>query len=151
MRRIPRKYVPLIATAGVLGALFGGASLSFEGFCSPFVVADLFSENAFLGITTLGMTLVILSGGIDLSVGSVIGFTTIFTATMISDQGMSPLAVWAMALGIGTVLGALMGVLIHVFELPAFLVTLGGLFFARGMAFAAPAGVNPLNPIVWPS
>lgn len=135
MKKVPRKHVPLLATAGVLIALFGGASLSFDGFCSTFVIADLFSENAVLGITAIGMTLVILSGGIDLSVGSVIGFTTIFTATMISDKGLPPLAVWAMALGIGTGLGAVMGVLIQVFRMPAFLVTLGGLFFARGMAF----------------
>ena len=76
MTKLPRKYVPLLATAAVFVVLFGGASLRFEGFCSPFVIADLFSENAFLGITAVGMTLVILSGGIDLSVGSVIGFTT---------------------------------------------------------------------------
>ena len=109
MKKIPRKHVPLLATAGVLIALFGGASLRFDGFCSTFVIADLFSENAFLGITAIGMTLVILSGGIDLSVGSVIGFTTIFTATMISDQGLPPPVVWAMALAIGTGLGAVMG------------------------------------------
>ena len=135
MKAIPRKHVPLLATAGVLFVLFGSASIRFEGFCSPFVIADLFSENAFLGITAVGMTLVIISGGIDLSVGSVIGFTTIFTATMISDKGLPPLLVWGMALGIGTSLGAAMGVLIQEFELPPFLVTLGGLFFARGMAF----------------
>lgn len=136
MTRIARKRVPLLATAAVLVALFGGASLALEGFCSPFVVADLFSENAFLGIAALGTTLVILSGGIDLSVGSVVGFTTIFTATMISDHGAHPLLVWGAALALGAGFGALMGVLIQAFELPPFLVTLGGLFFARGMAFA---------------
>jgi len=136
MKMLPRKYVPLLATGGVLVALFLGASLRFEGFCSTFIIADLFSENAFLGITALGMTLVILSGGIDLSVGSVIGFTTIFVATMIADKGMPPLLVWIMALAIGTGIGAVMGILIQTFKLPAFLVTLGGLFFARGMAYA---------------
>lgn len=135
MKALPRKYVPLLVTASVLVLLFGGASLALEGFCSRFVVADLFSENAFLGIAALGMTLVILSGGIDLSVGSVIGFTTIFTAAMITGHGMSPWLVWTLALVLGIGFGAAMGVLIHKFELPPFLVTLGGLFFARGMAF----------------
>lgn len=130
-----RKHAPLLTTAGVLVALFTSASLSFDGFCSPFVVADLVSENAFLGIAALGMTLVILSGGIDLSVGSVIGFTTILTATLITDRQLHPLIAWTIALTLGAGFGALLGGLIQVFKLPAFLVTLGGLFFARGMAF----------------
>ncbi|MCL4130547.1 UNVERIFIED_CONTAM: hypothetical protein GTU68_061614 [Idotea baltica] len=107
----------------------------FDGFCSMFVVAELFSENAFLGIAALGMTLVILSGGIDLSVGSVVGFTSIFVATMITDHDMHPALVWVLAGLLGTGFGAGMGALIQVYRLPAFLVTLGGLFFARGMAF----------------
>lgn len=109
--------------------------MMFEDFLSPYVIADLFSENAFLGITALGMTLVILSGGIDLSVGSVIGFTTIFVATMIADHNIAPWQAWTIALAMGTLFGGLMGALIHFFQLPAFLVTLAGLFFARGMAF----------------
>ncbi|QDT68796.1 Inner membrane ABC transporter permease protein YjfF [Planctomycetes bacterium MalM25] len=135
MKRWLRKHSSILATAGVLVALFTTASLSLEGFCSRYVIADLVSENAFLGIAALGMTLVILSGGIDLSVGSVIGFTTIFTAALITDYGMPPILVWVIALTIGTGYGALMGGVIHAFKLPAFLITLGGLFFARGMAF----------------
>lgn len=135
MKRWLRKQAALLTTAGVLAALFTVASCSFEGFLSPFVIADLVSENAFMGIAALGMTLVILSGGIDLSVGSVIGFTTILTAVLITDRGWHPLSAWALSLAIGTAFGALMGWLIQAFKLPAFLVTLGGLFFARGMAF----------------
>ncbi len=129
------KLVSTASTASVLLLLWIVAGLAFDNFWSPFVVADLFSENAFLGISAIGMTLVILSGGIDLSVGSVIGFTTIFVATLITDHSVSPWLAWLTALLIGTGFGAMMGFLIHVFELPAFLVTLAGLFFARGMAF----------------
>ncbi|TWT81953.1 Inner membrane ABC transporter permease protein YjfF [Planctomycetes bacterium CA13] len=136
MNRISERHVMLAVTAVVLMVLFFGASMRFDGFSSPFVIADLFNETAFLGITAVGMTLVIISGGIDLSVGSVIGFTTIFVATMISDNGMNPVLVWAAALALGTGFGCMMGALIQVFKLPAFLVTLGGLFFARGMAFS---------------
>ncbi|MCM2369128.1 galactofuranose ABC transporter, permease protein YjfF [Aporhodopirellula aestuarii] len=148
MNFIPKKWIPLLTTATVFVLLFSAASWQYEGFASMYVVADLFSENAFLGITAIGMTLVILSGGIDLSVGSVIGFTSIFVATMITDRGMNPIAVWMMALLLGTSLGALMGALIQVYKLPAFLVTLGGLFFARGMAFfVKPEAVQIDHPI----
>lgn len=135
MSFIARGNLPQWATASVLAVLFGAASLYFDNFCSSYVISDLFSENAFLGISALGMTIVILSGGIDLSVGAVIGFTTIFVASLITQHEVSPWLAWAIALMVGTVFGAAMGVTIHFFKLPAFLVTLAGLFFARGMAF----------------
>ncbi len=135
MSFIARGNLPLLATAAVLAALFGAASLCFDNFCSSYVISDLFSQNAFLGISALGMTVVILSGGIDLSVGAVIGFTTIFVATLITQCEFSPWLAWTVALIVGTVYGAAMGATIHFFKLPAFLVTLAGLFFARGMAF----------------
>ena len=136
MKRIPVSSFPVLATAVVFFLLFTAASLSFPGFCSPYVITDLFSENAFLGIAALGMTLVILSGGIDLSVGSLIGFTTILTARCITEFQLHPLLAWLCALIIGAAFGALMGTLIVRFKMPPFLVTLGGLFLARGLAFA---------------
>ncbi|MEM7809942.1 MAG: galactofuranose ABC transporter, permease protein YjfF [Planctomycetota bacterium] len=135
MRLRLRSSAPLAATAAIFMALFGGAATAFEGFGSTFVLADLLTENAFLGVAALGMTLVIISGGIDLSVGSVIGFTSIFVASLITDHGLPPLVAWAMALVAGTVFGAVMGLVIARFKLPPFLATLCGLFFARGMAF----------------
>ena len=148
MNLIPRKWIPLLTTTAVLLLLSAAASLRYEGFASMYVIADLFSENAFLGITAVGMTLVILSGGIDLSVGSVIGFTSIFVATMITEREVNPLIVWTIALALGVGMGASMGMLIQVFRLPAFLVTLGGLFFARGMAFfIKPEAVQIDHPI----
>jgi simple sugar transport system permease protein len=122
------RFLPTFSTAIVLLLLWLIAGPWFENFWSTYVVADLFSENAFLGIAAIGMTLVILSGGVDLSVGSVIGFTTIFVATLITDHSISPWLVWPAALLIGTLFGTFMGYLIHAFELPAFLVTLAGLF-----------------------
>jgi simple sugar transport system permease protein len=88
-----------------------------------------------LAIAAVGMTFVILSGGIDLSVGSVLAFTTIFIATLVGKHGMHPAGAIGMALVLGVMLGTGMGWLIHRYELPPFLVTLGGMFFARGMAF----------------
>lgn len=132
--KFDRKFIPLLATAGVLAVLFVAASFMYEGFGSMRVIGNLFSDNSTLGVVALGMTFVILSGGIDLSVGSVVAFTTVFIATL-TAKGWHPLFAMALSLVIGTVFGWLQGGLIQRFELPAFLVTLGGMFFARGMAF----------------
>jgi len=154
--RIDSRYIPVLASAAVLALLYAGGCIVFadRGFAGLRVVRDLFGDNAFLGIAAIGATFVILSGGIDLSVGSIVGFTTILIATLAFDPAldprqvgvvkqllpaamlpMHPLLAIGVALAIGALLGAAMGCLIHFFKLPPFLVTLGGLFFARGMAF----------------
>jgi hypothetical protein len=62
----------------------------YEGFFSARVIIGLFADNAFLGIAALGMTLVIFSGGIDLSVGAVIGFTSILHRDADRKHQMAP-------------------------------------------------------------
>ena len=162
--RIDSKYIPLLASAIVLAGLYAGGCVAFgqRGFISLSVVSKLFSDNAFLGIAAIGATFVILSGGIDLSVGSVVAFTSILIATLCFDPaldpshvgevsawlpatwlGMHPLAAIAIAIVLGTLFGTGMGCLIHFFKLPPFLVTLGGMFLARGLAFMIR--VNPLS------
>lgn len=130
-----KRQLPLITTAAIFVALFITASFLYEGFFSARVIVNLFSDNAFLGIAAIGMTLVIFSGGIDLSVGAVIGFTSIFTATLIAGRGVHPGVAWPLAILLGAALGAAMGALIHWFRLPAFLITLAGMFLARGAGF----------------
>ncbi len=134
--RIDAKHVPLLATAAVMAVMYIGGCIAFrdKNFCSLRVAVDLFGGNAFLGVAAVGATFVILSGGIDLSVGSVIAFTTIFVAFLIS-RGLHPVPSMGIALAAGTVFGALMGSLIALFRIPPFLVTLAGMFFARGMGF----------------
>jgi ribose/xylose/arabinose/galactoside ABC-type transport system permease subunit len=136
--RISAKYVPLLATALVLFSLYTVGCVSFTGFSSLRVLVDLFGDNSFLGIAAVGATFVILSGGIDLSVGSVIAFISILIASLVG-HGFSPFAAIGIALLVGTVFGAFMGFLISVFEMPPFLVTLAGMFLARGFGFM----VNP--------
>ncbi len=130
-----KRQLPLFVTAGIFAALFLTAAHFYEGFFSARVFISLLSENAFLGIAAVGMTLVIFSGGIDLSVGAVIGFTSIFTATLIEKHQLAPGLAWALALAAGAGLGAGMGSLIHFFRLPPFLITLAGMFLARGAGF----------------
>lgn len=133
--RAASRNLPLVVTGGILVALFATASLLYGGFASWGVVANLLADNAFLGIASLGMTLVIFTGGIDLSVGAVIGLSSVLTATLITGSGWHPLAAWSAALGAGTAIGLSIGLLVQVFRLPPFLITLAGLFFARGMTF----------------
>lgn len=129
------RHLPLLVTGAIFVALFLTAAHFYEGFFSARVLVSLLSDNAFLGIAAVGMTLVIFSGGIDLSVGAVIGFTSIFTATLIEEHQLAPGLAWVCALAAGAGLGAGMGALIHFFRLPAFLITLAGMFLARGAGF----------------
>ena len=129
------RHLPLLVTAAIFALLFATAAHFYAGFFSARVFISLLSENAFLGIAAVGMTLVIFSGGIDLSVGAVIGFTSIFTATLIERHQVAPGLAWALGLAAGAGLGAGMGALIHFFRLPPFLITLAGMFLARGAGF----------------
>jgi galactofuranose transport system permease protein len=131
------RHWSLAATALVFAGVYGFAAWKYkaDGFFTLRVFVNLLGDNSFLGIAAIGMTFVILSGGIDLSVGAVLAFTTIFIATLAGKHGVHPAAAISLSLGLGTLFGGGMGWLIHRYELPAFLVTLGGMFFARGMAF----------------
>ena len=129
-----RTYRPLAATAVIFLLAYGAASVQFPGLLSSRVLGDLLTDNAFLGITAVGMTFVILSGGIDLSVGAVIGFTGVLVAVLISWAGVHPLLAFAIALLVAAAFGAAMGCIIHYLEVPSFIVTLAGMFLARGAA-----------------
>lgn len=138
--RIDKKYVPILATLVVLGLVYAFGVLRYgdRGFDSLYNFVAIFRGGAVVGIAAIGATFIILSGGIDLSVGSVIAFTTIFIATLVSPEhgpGWHPMVVIPLALLVGLGFGALQGCLIHFYDLPPFLVTLGGMFLARGMAF----------------
>jgi galactofuranose transport system permease protein len=129
------RHWSLAATILIFLVLYAFAALKYEGFLTLRVFVNLLGDNSFLAIAAVGMTFVILSGGIDLSVGSVLAFTTILIATLVGKHGMHPAGAIVIALVIGPAFGAGMGWLIHRYELPPFLVTLGGMFLARGMAF----------------
>ena len=135
--RIHARHLPLLATATVFALLYGFGVLNFSdrNFDSLRNFVNLFGDNAFLGIAAIGATFVILSGGIDLSVGSMVAFTSVLVATLVEQSGMNPLLAIGLALLMGAGFGALMGALITFYKIPAFMVTLGGMFFARGMAF----------------
>lgn len=133
--RLDPRLLPLAVTVGLFGLLAAYGSIAYTGFLSAQVFANLFIDNAFLLIVAVGMTFVILSGGIDLSVGSVIAFTTIVSASLVEHHHWSPLVVIPLVLALGTGFGAFMGLLIQRFRLQPFIVTLAGMFLARGACY----------------
>jgi simple sugar transport system permease protein len=103
-------------------------------FLQPSVFWNILRDNAFLGIIAVGEAFVILSGGIDLSVGAVLGFTSVAMAALIGAH-VHPLLAMLICLSAGAAFGGAMGKIISFFDVPPFLVTLAGLFFARGIAY----------------
>lgn len=138
LRRVPigPRDLPILATAVVLVATFAVGAARHERFASWTLVRNLLVDNAFVGIAAVGATFVILAGGIDLSVGALMALTSVAVATMVEHGHVHPLAAIAVALAGGLAFGLLQGALIRAFALPAFLVTLAGMFLARGLAFA---------------
>lgn len=129
------KYLPLAATVSLFVTMATLGSVLYTGFFSAQVFLNLLIDNAFLIVVAVGMTFVILSGGIDLSVGSVVALTTMVSASLVEHHGWSIGAVIPLVLAMGTAFGAFMGFLIERFRLQPFIVTLAGMFLARGLCY----------------
>jgi len=138
------RLLPFYATLVIFLLAYAVCIIQFPNMLSTRVLGNLLTDNAFLGIAAVGMTFVILSGGIDLSVGSVIGFTSVLIAVLVTWYGVHPLAAFFIALTIATAFGAAMGAVIHYLDVPAFIVTLAGMFLARGMAFVITTDSIPI-------
>jgi ribose/xylose/arabinose/galactoside ABC-type transport system permease subunit len=125
---------PLLTTVSifVLAYVIGGQL--YPAMQKPQAFFNLFINNGPLLIVGIGMTFVILTGGIDLSVGGVLALTTAASAALL-QRGASPALVIPLMLLMGTAIGCTLGSIIHFFKVQPFIVTLMGLFFARGMAY----------------
>jgi galactofuranose transport system permease protein len=143
--RLFQRNTPFLATLGVGLLLYVAAGLRYDGFFSARVFRDFFSENAVLGVAAIGLTFVILSGGIDLSVGGVVGLVSILMALLVESRGMPVAMAVPVVLALGSLFGAGMGALIHFYALPPFLVTLAGMFLARGIAFMVEMQSMPIT------
>lgn len=139
------RIFPLLITFAVFILLYLIGFHRFPAFGTTRVIANFLTDKAFLGVTAVGMTFVIISGGIDLSVGSVIAFTGVFCAILIESLGMHPLLAFGIALILGAVFGGAMGTIIHYLEIPPFIVTLAGMFLARGAAFVLTEASLPIE------
>jgi ribose/xylose/arabinose/galactoside ABC-type transport system permease subunit len=127
-------FTPLV-TLALLAAMLAIGGAVYPGFLSVQVLFNLLIDNAFLLVLAIGMGFVILSGGIDLSVGSVLALATMMSAWLLNVAHWPPLLVIAAVLLFGAMFGAGMGWLIHAFRLQPFIVTLAGMFLARGLCY----------------
>ncbi|MBL8131834.1 MAG: sugar ABC transporter permease YjfF [Anaerolineae bacterium] len=139
------RILPLIATLAVFVILYLIGWQRFPAFGTTRVVGNFLTDKSFLGIAAVGMTFVIIAGGIDLSVGSVIAFTGVFCALAIGQWGMHPLVASGLILLIGAAFGAAMGAVIYYFKIPAFIATLAGMFLARGGSFVLSQDSIPID------
>lgn len=126
---------PALVTLAVFVLLYAACAAQFPFMLSVRVAGNLLTDNAHLGVLAVGMTVVILSGGIDLSVGAVVALTGVLLAILIGRMGVSPWLAFALVLVLGAGFGALIGAAIRLLEAPAFIVTLAAMFLARGACF----------------
>jgi ribose transport system permease protein len=131
---------PLVALVVVYG-LF--AALDHR-MLSAAAISGVVQQTVIVGVAAIGMTLVILAAGIDLSVGSIIALASVMAALALAEWGLPLWAAVAVAVGSGAACGALNGVLITSLRVVPFIVTLGTLLIYRGIAKGL-AGSMPIN------
>jgi simple sugar transport system permease protein len=107
--------------------IFGG------GFTRPQQFLNLFNENAYLIILACGLSVVMVGGGIDISVGGVTALVCMCSVVAMDDKGFGVFPALLVALGIGLAFGIVQGFLISYLDIQPFIVSLAGMFFARGM------------------
>jgi ribose transport system permease protein len=133
----------------ILGALILTFSVLGSGFLSVTNLTNVSLQSALLLMVALPMTLVILTEGLDLSVGALLGLCGVILAQLLLSGWSIPVAIAAVAM-LGFLFGALNGVLVGVVGLPAFVVTLGTLGIAEGSALLLSDGnaVGGFDPLV---
>ncbi|HPF30492.1 MAG TPA: sugar ABC transporter permease YjfF, partial [Lachnospiraceae bacterium] len=134
----------LTITIVVFFALYIGAMIfQGKGFLKPQTFFNILNGNAALIILACGMSLVMITGGIDISVGGVTALVSMCCAVYLDYHGGSVLGSIMIALGIGLAFGIVQGFLISYLDIQPFIVTLAGMFFARGMTTIV--NTNPFN------
>jgi ribose/xylose/arabinose/galactoside ABC-type transport system permease subunit len=149
IRILRPRNLPVFVTLGLFVIMFALGSVAFTGFFSVQNFLNLFIDNAYLLVLAVGMTFVIISGGIDLSVGSMLALSTMVSASLVEKAHVSPIIVIPVVLLIGTALGLFMGYLIHTFDLPPFIITLAGLYLARGLCYVVSIDTIGITNEFW--
>jgi simple sugar transport system permease protein len=128
------RFGPLFLTFAVFILVYVVGGQLYPTMQKPQVFFNLFINDASLLLVSIGMTLVILTGGMDLSVGGMIALVSTASAALLR-AGVSPIIVIPAMILLGIALGALMGWIIEDLKVQPFIATLMGLFFTRGMAY----------------
>jgi len=139
------RYRPLAATTLIFIVAYAVCIFQYPGMWSTRVLGNFLTDNAFLGIAAVGATFVIISGGIDLSVGAVIGLAGVIVALLISRLGLHPIPAFFIVLTLAALFGAAMGAAIHFLQVPPFIVSLAGMFLARGLASVLTQDSIPID------
>ena len=129
------KYIMVYATVIIFLIIYAYGAIRYGsiGFTSVRTFVNFFTDNAYYGISAVGMTMVLITGGIDLSVASVASLTGMLIAYGYVKLGISPLITMPFSILVGIGLGTLMGAAIHYLNVPPFITTLTGNFLARGV------------------
>ncbi len=128
------KSGPILVTAVLFVIMFASGGVRYHGFLSGQVFLNLLIDNAYLIVLAIGMSFVIITGGIDLSVGAVVALSTIIAARLL-QANWNPIVVIVVILVTTSVLGLLVGLMIHVFDVQPFIATLAAMFLARGLCY----------------
>lgn len=124
----------IYATIALFILLFVAGGIKYDNFFSVQVFSNLLIDNSYLIALTIGETFTILTGGIDLSVGAMVAFVSMITGSLL-QKGVNPIIVMIFVLFVGIVIGTTQGYLIQRFKLHPWIITLAGMFFARGAAY----------------
>ena len=129
------KYIMVYATVGIFLLIYAAGAIAYgsKGFTTLRTFVNMFIDNAHYGISAVGMTMVLITGGIDLSVASIASLTGMFIAYGNSVMGIHPVVCILAALVVGVGLGLVQGATIHYLNVPPFIATLTGNFLARGV------------------
>jgi galactofuranose transport system permease protein len=129
-----RQFIPVMSTALLAVLAYTIGAIFYPGMRNPQVFFNIFRNNSFLLISAVGMTLVILTGGIDLSVSGMIALTTVSTAALLRE-GVDSWLVFLLMLLMGSLLGLIMGSIIAFLKVQPFIATLAGMWITRGLCF----------------
>ncbi|MCI8400155.1 MAG: sugar ABC transporter permease YjfF [Oscillibacter sp.] len=125
----------LLITIVLFFLLYAGGCIAFadKGFTNLQTFLNLLISNAGLICVACGMTCVMLTGGIDISVGSLVALDCMLLAYGTGTWGMSAPVMCLMVLGVGLLFGLVQGFCVGYLQIQPFIVTMAGMFFARGM------------------
>lgn len=135
---------PLLTTITIFILVYVMGGRLYPAMQKPQVFFNLFINTASLMIVSIGMTFVIITKGIDLSVAGMIALTSAASASLLA-KNTSPALVMPLMLLMGIAFGFTLGCIIHFLKVEPFIVTLMGLFFARGMAYIVTLEALPIQ------
>ena len=129
-----RQMLPLLAAIILFIFAYTIGAVYLPGLRDTQTFLNLFNQTPYLLVAVIGETLVVLSGGIDLSVGGIVALVATASAALIRI-GWNPWAVILLMLAIGTAMGAIMGYCITYLKVQPFIATLAGMWIGRGLAY----------------